>query len=596
VPPIDGDGQIVGHSDSGLDNGQNGPMLHPAFRGRVAKVFALGRPNPPDWSDRGGHGSHTAGSILGCASFHGVAPKAKLVHQSLDDEAGQLRGIPATLNALFQQAYDEGARVHSNSWGVSAIVEFMGERRNVNGGAYIRGREVDDWTWNNGSPRDMLVVFSAGNDGDFATQGGRTTVTSPGTAKNSLTVGACKNLRPAAGPDGDNVDDLASFSSKGPTLENRVKPDVVAPGTWIASVKTQGERVPWQSDVEIIVASAWSATPGFQRVTNPAGGALSGIRAWQFSRAAGSVFQDVLKTPSVALPAGHSLNFEVWLRGDVEGLDDLRMGFETGNDLREFNLLRRQFAQWTVVSIPVPEKLLGTNARFVVVARQTGRLNRAVSLFLDDFKLTTFSSWDALSTIGAAAPDSPDDRAYTLSGGTSMAAPLTAGCAALVRQSLLSQTATPSAELVKALIINSADPHPHGQGRPNFQSGWGLVNLRRAIEGSYTFDADTKLTNGQSVDYDIAVAMGVTQLRVTLVWADQPSPTLVNDLDLSVTSPAGVTTMAKDPDGNAPDRTNNVEGVDVANPAVGTWKVTVKAHKVSAGVSQPFAVVVSKVK
>ena len=78
----------------------------------------------------------------------------------------------------------------------------------------------------------MLIVFSAGNDGDFPDAGGRMTVAAPGTAKNSLTVGASEDLRPAAGTDGDNPSDLAFFGSKGPTRENRVKPDVVALGTW----------------------------------------------------------------------------------------------------------------------------------------------------------------------------------------------------------------------------------------------------------------------------------------------------------------------------------------------------------------------------
>ncbi len=66
VPPIDGTGQIVGHADSGLDNGVNNNSMHTAFQGRIKKVFPLGRPAPNnDWSDRGGHGTHTAGSVLG---------------------------------------------------------------------------------------------------------------------------------------------------------------------------------------------------------------------------------------------------------------------------------------------------------------------------------------------------------------------------------------------------------------------------------------------------------------------------------------------------------------------------------------------------
>src|SRR5205823_1224700 len=103
--------------------------------------------------------------------------------------------------------------------------------------------------------------------------------------------------------------DLAFFSSKGPTRENRIKPDVVAPGTWIASVRTQGERLVWRDDIESATVATgtsparaeWAATAGFQVVRNPAGGALSGTHAWCLSRSAGSTFQDILTTPTVRL-------------------------------------------------------------------------------------------------------------------------------------------------------------------------------------------------------------------------------------------------------------------------------------------------------
>src|SRR5262249_22306605 len=88
--PIRGYGQIVGHSDYGLDIGKDDPTLHAASRGRIKKAFALGRPG--DWSDLGGHGSHTAGSVLGAGRFPGIAPEAQLVHQSLDDDDGSLSG------------------------------------------------------------------------------------------------------------------------------------------------------------------------------------------------------------------------------------------------------------------------------------------------------------------------------------------------------------------------------------------------------------------------------------------------------------------------------------------------------------------------
>jgi hypothetical protein len=76
------------------------------------------------------------------------------------------------------------------------------------------------------------VLYAAGNAGP-----GAQTVGSPGTAKNVLTVGASENNRPDQDDQSDNSNSMASFSSRGPTADGRIKPDVVAPGTWILSVR-----------------------------------------------------------------------------------------------------------------------------------------------------------------------------------------------------------------------------------------------------------------------------------------------------------------------------------------------------------------------
>lgn len=77
---------------------------------------------------------------------------------------------PASLRQnLFPFAFKAGARVHSNSWGAS--VEGYGSD----------ARDVDDFTYKN---PEFLTVFAAGNDGD----NGTFTISSPGNAKNCLTV------------------------------------------------------------------------------------------------------------------------------------------------------------------------------------------------------------------------------------------------------------------------------------------------------------------------------------------------------------------------------------------------------------------------
>ena len=80
--------------------------------------------------------------------------------------------------------------------------------------------------------RGIVVVVAAGNDGSVGTGFG--TITSPGNSPSAITVGALDDRNTVAATD----DVLAWYSSKGPTLVDFVvKPDLVAPGTWIVSTR-----------------------------------------------------------------------------------------------------------------------------------------------------------------------------------------------------------------------------------------------------------------------------------------------------------------------------------------------------------------------
>ncbi|CRK54989.1 Flagellar hook-length control protein FliK [Alloactinosynnema sp. L-07] len=296
---LTGSGQIVAIADSGIDTGVPETM-HPDLRGRVAGItswptkadyrrFTTDEPEHDDGpgDPDSGHGTHVAGSVLGNGRAartvggdtvpSGVAPKARVFFQSIgqkvawktaeqlaaegirpfEDEwppnAVGLYGLPLNLQPLFEQAYQAGARIHTNSWGSPAD------------GAYTTTAQVvDKFIWDH---QDMLILFSAGNAGVDANGDGvvdQDTISAPGTAKNCLTVGASENVRPAGsqpppgrnkrwdelkdkdgnlrypafGPAGhlsDNPDGLAAFSSRGPADDQRIKPDVVAPGTNVLS-------------------------------------------------------------------------------------------------------------------------------------------------------------------------------------------------------------------------------------------------------------------------------------------------------------------------------------------------------------------------
>ncbi|RLF68748.1 MAG: hypothetical protein DRN57_03080 [Thermoplasmata archaeon] len=262
---LDGTGQVVAISDSGLDTGVDDHNItgdiHLDFDNRATIVNWAG--SSPD--DEHGHGTHVAGSVAGngarsSGNIKGMAYNSSIYFQAIMDNFGQLQ-IPSNLSQLFTQSYNAGARVHTNSWGSQLSSLF---------GAYTTDSYDVDWSmWYH---PDMLILFAAGNDGMDANSDGRidsNSVSPPATAKSTLTVGASENLRSSGGFQGtwgsgwpadfpaspisgdrpsNNSNGIAAFSSRGPLDDGRIKPDVVAPGTNILSTKSsQSSSTGWGS-------------------------------------------------------------------------------------------------------------------------------------------------------------------------------------------------------------------------------------------------------------------------------------------------------------------------------------------------------------
>lgn len=224
-----GDGQMIGVGDDGLSTG-NLATLHPDFAGRVAGATAT---NGGAWGFDAGsdHGTHVAGTVLGSGLLDGADPAERLYAGSaagLAPEAllyvwalcpcDSFLTLPGNLYSGYLQPqydFDTRLRISNNSWGSS----FNG----YTGGAQQMDRFVRDHP-------DMVVLVAAGNEGD-----GANTVGAPATAKNAIAVGSIANSTA-----GEPAYAISSFSSRGPVADGRLKPDLVAPGEFLLSTRTQG--------------------------------------------------------------------------------------------------------------------------------------------------------------------------------------------------------------------------------------------------------------------------------------------------------------------------------------------------------------------
>ena len=255
---LSGAGQVVGIADTGLDTGDS-QSIHLDFVGVVDMAYTFGIEST-SWADFEGHGTRTAGILIGRGrisdgALRGGAYNAMLVAESLWSPKTKSINSWAPLTTVLDKAAERGAFIHSNSWGSPKDL-----------GAYdLQASQLDQWNYNH---PENLIIFSAGNSGVDLDKDGRIdaqSIESPATAKNVLSVGASENKVTKGGiqipvkkqPDAakfwpkdpiasslisDNPNGLAYFSSRGPTADGRLKPDVVAPGTNILALcsHTQG--------------------------------------------------------------------------------------------------------------------------------------------------------------------------------------------------------------------------------------------------------------------------------------------------------------------------------------------------------------------
>jgi serine protease AprX len=316
-----GDGVVVAVLDSGFPNVMNNPAFsHIVSDGRLLGTydFALRQENV---DGTGSHGAQTFSDIGAFIldQFVGTAPEASFylfrteygpTENPVEEawwvealERADSLGVDVVNTSLGYQAYDNSAYDHSYE--------------DLDGQTTIGARGA-----NHAFDKGMILVTSAGNGGNSSFP----TVGTPGDSPGMLTIGAVDS-------DGDYV----SFSSIGPTVDGRVKPDVMAQGRDAAVVSSNGNvstsnGTSFSSPIMAgAVASLWQARP---EVPN--------VLIMQVIRESGHLFNNPTDQMGYGIP-----NFE-------DALNDLLvLGVED-------QLLKEQFAIYpnpvkTNINISFPE-------------------------------------------------------------------------------------------------------------------------------------------------------------------------------------------------------------------------------------------------
>lgn len=201
-----GQGAKVAVVDTGID------IAHIDFSGRVAGLKDFTGEGPQDLS---GHGTHVAGIVAGSGAasrgqYRGIAHQATLYIAKVLDKNGF--GLTSQVIAGLEWALDQEVDVINLSLGSEGPCD---------------GTDALSEACDLIVERGIVVCVAAGNSGPEPGSIGP-----PGCARLVVTVGAST--------DRDNV---ASFSSRGPTLDGRVKPDIVFPGVGIISCRARDTSI-----------------------------------------------------------------------------------------------------------------------------------------------------------------------------------------------------------------------------------------------------------------------------------------------------------------------------------------------------------------
>lgn len=217
--------------------------------------------------------------------------------------------------------------------------------------ALVRDAQETGSTHPTAGNQEMVILFAAGNSGP-----NDSSVGTPGTAKNVITVGASENVQALGGADRCGVTDsdaasaneVAFFSSRGPCTDGRIKPDLCAPGTHVsggviqvASPPATGQADPCftgsavcggTSDAFFPNGQQWyTASSGTSHSTPAVAGAAALVRQYFLNRglpAPSPAMTKAFLMNSAHYMTGATTTDTLWSNTQGMGLMDLGMAFD----------------------------------------------------------------------------------------------------------------------------------------------------------------------------------------------------------------------------------------------------------------------------
>lgn len=200
---------IYPHND--LVKPKNRIVAFKDFVGKKAKPY-----------DDNGHGTHVAGDIAGNGYksnglYKAPAYESKVAGVKILDKYGS-----GKTSTIIQGL--EWCLKNKDKFNIKIICMSLGSEATQSYKEDILC-EAAAKAWESG----IVVCVAAGNDGP-----GKGTISSPGIHPRIITVGAANDMNTVIRSD----DEMADFSSRGPTIDGLNKPDVICPGTNIISLRS----------------------------------------------------------------------------------------------------------------------------------------------------------------------------------------------------------------------------------------------------------------------------------------------------------------------------------------------------------------------